>query len=501
MAALFLLAGCITQPVNQPITDAQSEAAKPCGKYPKHYSFDSWLDAQQNPVPDPAIIMSFSGGFLHAAALSDAVLTALTDFDVNDCTNEPPCWRPLLSHIIVISSTSGGSFANANFLVNGPSGISKGFRPFLHSNLAWELIKEGLERPWTWPTIVGPFANRSRYMIYLLERDLLKKGKKPVTFGDIGTDRHFAVFGTTDYDAERRLLFTQEQFDLLCSDLGRLPVAAAMAASGAFPLFFTDVELRNFWADDDTKCPLDKTKLIPPPQDPYFDLQAYLDRRYADSLVNSAANVDPPPFRRVKYLHLFDGGIADNLAIRALFRLFNGDRLKSAPFQHKSILYVEVNARSDPVPAKDKSSGSPGIPGLVVGVPYAAIDNVTALSNLDGYYFWGGMFSSTKKTDPFAEAMYLTSVDYDLEKDPKTQQDLKNVSGISLSGPDIELLYQGGRRLLFQDPCFAKFLSEFKDKIRYNGPASEKPIDTQRCVNFLYPEMPMVRKIPAFPHG
>jgi len=53
----------------------------------------------------------------------------------------------------------------------------------------------------------------------------------------------------------QRFEFTQEQFDLLCSNLGPLNVATAVAASSAFPGLLSPLTLRNFALE---KCSYEK---------------------------------------------------------------------------------------------------------------------------------------------------------------------------------------------------------------------------------------------------
>ena len=50
--------------------------------------------------------------------------------------------------------------------------------------------------------------------------------------------------------------FLPQQFDVICSDLGKLPIAHAVAASNGFPVLFGPITLHNYRGPD---CPL------PPP--------------------------------------------------------------------------------------------------------------------------------------------------------------------------------------------------------------------------------------------
>ena len=103
------------------------------------------------------------------------------------------------------------------------------------------------------------------------------------------------------------VLFTQESFDLICSDLEKFPLARAVAASNGFPGLFSPITLTNHAAD----CGGRRARLaaprsaMPTRQDPLSRLgvQAQLADRYLDP-------------EQTRYLHLVDGGVADNLALR-----------------------------------------------------------------------------------------------------------------------------------------------------------------------------------------
>ena len=100
--------------------------------------------------------------------------------------------------------------------------------------------------------------------------------------------------------------FTQASFDLLCSDLNSFPVARAVAASAGLPILFSPITV----ASHRSGC-VD----YPPPGAPRAEAAtegATLSR--ASVLArNAKRQMDPD---RTKWVHLMDGGISDNLALR-----------------------------------------------------------------------------------------------------------------------------------------------------------------------------------------
>src|SRR4029450_11274785 len=61
--------------------------------------------------------------------------------------------------------------------------------------------------------------------------------------------RPYVLLNATDMTAGARFEFTQDQFDLLCSDLARVPVARGVAASSAFPILLSPMTLHNYPGD------------------------------------------------------------------------------------------------------------------------------------------------------------------------------------------------------------------------------------------------------------
>jgi NTE family protein len=71
------------------------------------------------------------------------------------------------------------------------------------------------------------------------------------TFADLmgQRDRPFLSINATDVASGARFEFTQDEFDLIGSDLSQFPISRAVAASSAFPVLLTPVVLKNYSAE------------------------------------------------------------------------------------------------------------------------------------------------------------------------------------------------------------------------------------------------------------
>src|SRR5690606_7051395 len=66
------------------------------------------------------------------------------------------------------------------------------------------------------------------------------------TFGDLMNKRGpYVLINATDLSTGNRFSFSQGNFDLICSDLTRFPLSAAVTASSAVPVVFSPITLQN----------------------------------------------------------------------------------------------------------------------------------------------------------------------------------------------------------------------------------------------------------------
>ena len=161
--------------------------------------------------------------------------------------------------------------------------------------------------------------------------DLYRRGRPQVSIN--ATDINFgSPFG-----------FLPQTFDVICSDLAALPIARAVAASNGFPVLFGPVTLSNYRGPD---CPL------PSPVPPQAWERAQNDLR-ARALIENLYRYSSD--QRTPWIHLMDGGISDNLALRVLLNdvlLLDTrmDRFAAGLLPVRRILVISVDGQSAPNP-------------------------------------------------------------------------------------------------------------------------------------------------------
>mgnify|MGYP001109114586 CR=1 FL=1 len=225
---VLLFAGCAHYPPNAPLARHEPD---------RGYRFASLSSPADS--DDTLLIVTFSGGGTRAAALAYGVLEQLaaTTYQRNGRTMR------LLDEVDIISSVSGGSFTAAYYALHGDGIFSDFETVFLKRDVQGELTRKMLA-PYNIARASSPKFGRVDLVAEYLDAELFGQS----TFADLVRrgQRPFVMINASDMSLGTRFEFTQDQFDLLCSDLSTFPIARAVAASSAVPILFSPMTLRNY---------------------------------------------------------------------------------------------------------------------------------------------------------------------------------------------------------------------------------------------------------------
>jgi predicted acylesterase/phospholipase RssA len=304
------------------------------------------------------VILAFSGGGTRAAAFSYGVLEGLHGVRYRPGTGAE---RTLLEDVDVISSVSGGSFTAAHYALFGTQGFKQFEDDFLHRNIQGRLVARALV-PWNWPRLLRPDYSRIDLAADLYD-ELVFRGATFATLLQAPRGRPYVLLNATDMTFGARFEFTQDQFDLLCSDLSSVPVARAVAASSAFPILLSPLTLHNHGGDH---C--DRERFTAPPW-----LQTALEPRnpprrqaLAQQLISYRRDLGTRP-----YVHLLDGGLADNIGLRGPYVALSGQDSAWSVYTKinqrriRRVLVITANARTGRDPGWDMRPSPPGISGVL----------------------------------------------------------------------------------------------------------------------------------------
>jgi len=174
------------------------------------------------------LILTFSGGGTRAAALAYGVLKELAKAEFSLEGRK----RFLLDEVDAISSVSGGSFTAAYYGLFGRRIFEDFESRFLKKNIQKELFSQTLE-PENWFRLMSAKFGRGDMVAEYYDQNIFDGG----TFGDIVTrGGPLILVNATDVTLGTYFTFSQETFDILCSDVSRLPLSRAVAASSSVPV-------------------------------------------------------------------------------------------------------------------------------------------------------------------------------------------------------------------------------------------------------------------------
>lgn len=424
----------------------------------------------QAPLDDTIVIVTASGGGTRAAALTLGVLRALdaTRFVVKGQDGRV-LEKNFLDEIDVVSSVSGGSVTSAYFALHGSRGFDTLEDNFIRKDGISALLWRGLN-----PIGLARLSTPSYARIDLLAdylNDALFMDASYQSLLDKGTGSYL-ILNAADMSQGSVFSFTQPTFDLLCSDLTQIRLADAVAASAAFPVALSPLTLINYSPCRAQEQERSRNRWPPhwiknATNTEWYTNQTRVRRgRTAEAYLNQGGQKG--------YVHLLDGGIADNLGIAEPFRLLTTADVSPSFFTDitqgrvKNLVFVMINARSDASSELDTSPQTPGVCCMLSATIDSAIDNAT-FSSVDHVEVLlrerlkrsaGG----TAQLERIKElSTYLIAIDFDAIENRRCRLGFQNIETTwKLNDQQIDGLLQLGGALLEQDQAFGRLRKEGK---------------------------------------
>ena len=304
------------------------------------------------------MILNFSGGGTRAAAFSYGVLEALRDVQVTDQGER----KRLIDMVDAITAVSGGSITAAYYGLYGDRIFADYEDKFLKKNFEG-MIKRRFYLPWYWFKFLSPHYGRSEMTQEMYDK-LLFEGKTIRDFME--KPGPFIGIIATDAMVDEQFSFVPPTFQLICSDLLDFPISRAVTASTAVPGLFNSIVLENHTGACDYE--------MPPWAVEALQEGSHASRVYKEALrKQSYMDLEERP-----YIHLFDGGLSDNLATRDFAeRLFERESVIEALKRYnlikaRKVVYVVVNAEVTANQKWNKRSDSIGLISSILigtGVP------------------------------------------------------------------------------------------------------------------------------------
>jgi NTE family protein len=459
LLAIIALAGCASRPINEPIAQFDPQSGyRPYLLIPK----------RQNNDPHTLFVLAFSGGGTRAAAFSYGVLEELRRTPIIVDGER----RRLIDEVDIITGVSGGSFTALAYALYGERLFSEYEQRFLKRDVQGALTSRALN-PFNWWKFIGGTAGRSELAAEYYD-EILFEG---ATYADLlGKQTPVAVASATDISTGSRLAFYQQDFDLLCSDLNKVRLSRAAASSSAVPVVLSAVTFNNYggtcgyqypaWVADVAKS---EGRVRPSAR----ALQRYREMRdFQDSK-------DRP------YIHLVDGGVADNIGMRAVLETLEalgastGFRGEVGFGVIRRIVIIVVNARSAPRTDWDQRETPPGtisqlLQSASVPIDRYSFETVELMKDRQELYGWrreililrarvkGASEAQAEASVPLPKlALYSVDVSFDEIGDAKERDYFMNLPTSFVLPPEaVDRLRDVAGRLLRQSPDFQSLLRD-----------------------------------------
>lgn len=451
-AVVLLLSGCAHYPVNQPLA-----------KYDPDYGYRG-KNREQRPNNSEHVLfmLSFSGGGTRAAAFSYGVLEELKETSILIEGNR----RRLLDEVDAISGVSGGSFTAAYYGLFGDRIFLDFESKFLKKNVQGALEARMFLNPYNWYRLFSPTFDRSDLAAEYYDTHIFE-GK---TFADMSAaNGPMILLNTTDMVTGIRLAFSQDSFDILCSDLSSFPVSRAAAASSAVPILLTPLTLKNYSNSCGFKLPEQLEKV----------LREHDVTSRSFSLVN---NLTPYMDEdRPKYIHVVDGGVSDNLGVRAALdrviafgNAWDTLRYTGRKDVHK-IVFLVVNAETELSRKSTLFDKPPAFSAMLNSYSSVAITRYnyeTLMLLRESFARWaeeikkGRCGDGPVSTEPGACGdiqFNLIEVNFKALKEKTAQSYFMHLpTSFELSSEEVDKLRAAARSILVESPEYKKFLSDLR---------------------------------------
>jgi NTE family protein len=455
----LVLAGCANHPINPPITAVDKTSG---------YRGNLVIPKRPNNELSTLFILAFSGGGTRAAALSYGVLEELRRTEFTTASGET---RRLLDEVDTMSGVSGGSFTALSYALYGDRLFDEYEARFLKRNVQGALAKRSFLYPSNWFKLMSGNYGRSEIAAEYYD-EILFEG---ATFNDLlEKTGPMAVATGTDITTGSRFSYYQDDFDLICSDLGPVRLSRAAATSSAVPIVLSPVTLTNYGGSCNYEYPpwVKELLAIEPHNRPAGRV---LERYKQMAEFNDGANRP--------YIHLVDGGVSDNIGARGILDTLEEFFISQEYVKEKGagllrrVIFIVVNARSAHAKDWQKKESPPGsIKQLAqsTGVPIErySFETVELIKDRAAVADWRrrlfiaeAQLAGMSKEE--AEAKYpkidihVMDVNFENLSDPEEQAYFMNLpTSFVLEDEEVDRLREVGGRLLRQSPTYQELLGQ-----------------------------------------
>ncbi len=289
------------------------------------------------------------------------------------------------------------------------------------------------------------------------------------TFADlIRKDAPLILINSSDLSSGARFSFVQEYFNLLCSDLSSFPLARAVTASSAVPVVFDPVVVENFRGCGRSVPPWLAAAQRRDRDDPNLAMIVRADTAFENKVAQ-------------RYAQFVDGGITDNLGLRAMLDIVE---LIGGPKRYlqdlgiatpRRIVIISVNASADAPQGIGATRETPGIEATLEAVTNIQLHryNVATLQQTQqALTRWAGNLSTPERP----VSPYFIRLSFEDVPEGPLRRFLNEIpTSFALDADQVDQLIATGRELLRNNADFKRLLANLAEPAAATGRPTVAP--------------------------
>lgn len=423
---------------------ANTAVDKPLKHWTPQMAEQTTAQMEGNRSPEITVLLGFSGGGTRASAFAYGVLKELSETNIT--LNQKS--HTLLSEVDIISSVSGGSFTAAYYGLHGDKIFDDFEERFLRKDVE-AILFEKMFNPVNWFKLMSQEYGRSDLAAEYYDKDLFD-GATLSALDNPQTP--LIIMNSTDLATGDRFPFERTAYDLICADYNAYPLARAVAASSAVPVILSPITLENYAGSCDYQPPAWQAQALKSPVMSESKIEALKFQEYMD-------------VKKRPWLHLVDGGISDNLGLRAYYdalNIFSGPGFSSPSMikaRARHIIIISVNAH-----ARHKSDWmlERYAPSMFEMLGSVSADEINRYSDdtieLIRYSF--DTWVAKESTPDDSVTFHFVEVSFDKVTDDKEREFLNEIgTNFDLSDEQVDRLIAAAKKILEESGEFSDFLN------------------------------------------
>jgi NTE family protein len=453
LAGFFFLAACTAQYALNPKLDMKVRSNPLQSKLSSPDKSDELF-----------FILAFSGGGTRAASLSYGILEALDRVEIPappTAAERKETGRPhtLLDEVDLITGVSGGSITAAYYGLNGRETFRDYREKVLLENLQAGLIR-GVLNPVNWVRLWSPRFGRSDIAQEYYDEMIFHNA----TLGDLASGKGPAInILATDAIDGVVFPFVPGQFAQICSDFEKFPVSRAVAASAAFPGALTPVILKNYAGQCPYRTPAWVAGALadPDPESRTYH-KAVMIQKYLDA--------ESKP-----YIHLIDGGVADNLGVRNIVETIAAQGIRETMKDEqlsrtRKLVFIIVDAQVEEKPRWGLLDEIPGL-GAILGSSSTIMINKYNFETIDLLRRTAQEWTyETAAAEKKPVEIYISHITFASLSDKSEREYFQSIpTALALPAEQVDKLRAVASRLLFSQKSFMKLIDDLGGKIKPEG--------------------------------